>query len=229
MVAEHDERAAGHQPALPQRAQPGARIRLGFCLWCYPMFALPMLTSVLLPIVAIATGAPFMRPSAGSFYGPFLPARASAARRRCGYDCSAGCARTMLAALHGRWPGSSSSAGRGPCSAVCTRSPGGSRVSFKVTPGDSGPGVVPVPMRVIGPYLGLDAISALPSLLGLSAGAARGYYRLATHQGHALHHRRGGDRRSAHLRAPAPTAPRGASQLPWPRSGRSSRAGLVTA
>ena len=50
-----------------------AKIRLGFCLWWYPLFGTLMLASVLIPVVAIITRTPFMRISLGSFYLHFGP------------------------------------------------------------------------------------------------------------------------------------------------------------
>jgi cellulose synthase (UDP-forming) len=160
-----------------------ARIRLGFCLWWYPLFALLMLASVLLPIVAIVTRTPFMRLSLGSFYAHFAPAtlvllltvlwlrRLGWLRPRDARPVSWEMALFQLV----RWPW----ALFGCLHAVAGRLVG-REFAFKVTPKGTRSGVAPVPMRVITPYLALAAISALPSLLGLHAGAAHGYYTLAT-------------------------------------------------
>src|SRR6201996_3263019 len=160
-----------------------ARIRLGFCLWWYPLFALLMLASVLLPVVAIATRTPFMRLSLGSFYEHFAPAtlvllltvlwlrRLGWLRPRDARPVSWEMALFQLV----RWPW----ALFGCLHAVAGRL-AGREFAFKVTPKGSRSGVAPVPMRVVAPYLALAAISALPALLGLDAGAAHGYYTLAT-------------------------------------------------
>jgi hypothetical protein len=49
---------------------------------------------------------------------------------------------------------------------------------FKVTP-KGRTGVLPLPAKVVAPYLGLALVSAAPTLLDLDAGAARGYKTLA--------------------------------------------------
>jgi cellulose synthase (UDP-forming) len=160
-----------------------ARIRLGFCLWWYPLFALLMLASVLMPVIAIVTRTPLMRLSLGSFYSHFAPAtlallatvlwlrRLGWLRPRDAHPISWEMALFQLV----RWPW----ALFGCMHAVAGRLTG-REFSFKVTPKGTRSGVAPVPMRVVSPYLGLAAISALPSLLGLDAGAAHGYYTLAT-------------------------------------------------
>ncbi|HWE11597.1 MAG TPA: glycosyltransferase [Solirubrobacteraceae bacterium] len=160
-----------------------ARIRLGFCLWWYPLFAFQMLASVLLPIVAIVTRTPFMQLSLGSFYEHFAPATlvllaAVLWLRRLGW-LRPGDARPvsweMALFQLVRWPWALFG-----CLHAAAGRLAGREFSFKVTPKGTRAGVAPVPMRVVTPYLGLAAISALPSLLGLDAGAAHGYYTLAT-------------------------------------------------
>ncbi|HEY2317449.1 MAG TPA: glycosyltransferase family 2 protein [Solirubrobacteraceae bacterium] len=159
-----------------------ARIRLGFCLWWYPLFALLMLASVLLPIAAIAARTPFMRLSLGAFYSHFAPATLVLLLtvlwlRRLGWlrprDAHAVSWEMALFQLV-RWPW----ALFGCLHAVAGRLVG-REFSFKVTPKGSRSDVAPVPMRVVSPYLALAAVSALPSLLGLDAGPAGGYYLLA--------------------------------------------------
>ena len=68
MVAQHDERAPGDQPALLDGLSLPAKIRLGFCQIWYPLFGLLMLASVVMPIMAIVTRTPLMRVSLGGFY-----------------------------------------------------------------------------------------------------------------------------------------------------------------
>ncbi len=159
-----------------------ARIRLGFCLWWYPLFALLMLASVLLPIIAIVTRTPFMRLALGSFYGHFMPPtlvllltvlwlrRLGWLRPRDARPVSWEMALFQLV----RWPW----ALFGCLHALAGRL-AGREFAFKVTPKGTRSGVAPVPMRVVTPYLVLAGVSALPSLLGFDAGAARGYYTLA--------------------------------------------------
>jgi cellulose synthase (UDP-forming) len=160
-----------------------ARIRLGFCLWWYPLFATLMLASVMLPIVAIVTRTPFMRLSLGSFYGHFAPPTlvllaAVVWLRSLGWlrprDARPVSWEMALFQLV-RWPW----ALFGCLHAIAGRL-AGREFSFKVTPKGARADVAPVPMLVVSPYLGLAAISALPSVLGLNAGVAHGYYVLAT-------------------------------------------------
>jgi cellulose synthase (UDP-forming) len=160
-----------------------ARIRLGFCLWWYPLFAALMLASVLLPIVAILTQTPFMRLSLGQFYGHFAPATLvlletvvwlrllGLLRPRNAPPVSWEMALFQLV----RWPW----ALFGCLHAVAGRLVG-REFSFKVTPKGTRSSVAPIPLRAVSPYLVLAGISALPALLGLNAGAAHGYYTLAT-------------------------------------------------
>lgn len=160
-----------------------ARIRLGFCLWWYPLFALLMLASVVMPVAAIVTRTPFMRLSLGSFYGHFAPATLVLLLtvvwlRRLGWlrprEAPPVSWEMALFALV-RWPW----ALFGCLHAVAGRL-AGREFAFKVTPKGTRSGVAPLPMRVVTPYLALAGLSALPALLGLDAGAAHGYYTLAT-------------------------------------------------
>jgi hypothetical protein len=141
-----------------------------------------MLASVLLPIVAIAARTPFMRLSLGGFYSHFAPStlvllltvlwlrRLGWLRPRDARTVSWEMALFQLV----RWPW----ALFGCMHAVAGRL-AGREFSFKVTPKGSRSDVAPVPMRVVAVYLVLAAVSALPSVLGLDAGPAHGYYVLA--------------------------------------------------
>ena len=85
MVAQHDERAAGHQPRLLGRAEPARpKLRLGFCQAWYPLFGLLMLASVVLPVVAIVTRTPLMEVGLGEFYHHVAPPMAALVRPCCG-------------------------------------------------------------------------------------------------------------------------------------------------
>lgn len=158
-----------------------AKIRLGFCQIWYPLFALVMLASVVMPIVAIATRTPLMRISLGSFYLHFAPptlvvlAVVLWLRRLNWLRPSTAKVISWETALFQlvRWPW----ALFGCLHAVAGRL-AGREFGFKVTPkGRNGP--APLPMRMVLPYLMLAVVSAMPTVLRLDAGPAHGYYTLA--------------------------------------------------
>lgn len=158
-----------------------AKIRLGFCQLWYPLFGLLMLASVLIPIVAIVSQTPFMRVSLGSFYLHFAPAilmlllvvlwlrGLEFLRPRTAHALSWEMALFQLV----RWPW----ALIGCVHAIGGRL-AGREFAFKVTP-KGRTGAVPMPARVLAPYLVLALASASPFLLGLDAGPAEGYRTLA--------------------------------------------------
>jgi cellulose synthase (UDP-forming) len=158
-----------------------AKIRLGFCQWWYPLFGFLMLASVLVPIVAILTRTPFMLISLGSFYLHFGPPtlvllatvfwlrRLQWLRPRSARAFSWELALFQLV----RWPWALFG-----CFQAIAGHMAGREFSFKVTPKGRA-GVAPLPMRVVIPYLVIALVSAIPALLGLNAGRARGYYTLA--------------------------------------------------
>ena len=104
-----------------------AKLRLGFCQLWYPLFGILMLASVILP-----RGRDRHAHAAhGGRARRVLPPR-RAADGRAGRDGAVaasrwtGCDRAPPWRCRGRWRSSSSCAGRGRCSAACTRSPGAS-------------------------------------------------------------------------------------------------------
>lgn len=158
-----------------------AKVRLGFCQLWYPLFGLLMLASVLVPVVAIATRTPFMRVSLLDFYGHFAPAvltlllvvlwlrRLAFLRPRTAHAVSWEMALFQLV----RWPWALIG-----CAHAIVGRIAGREFAFKVTP-KGREGVVPLPARVLAPYLILALVSASPFLLRLDAGAAGGYRKLA--------------------------------------------------
>ena len=164
-------------PGLSRRA----RIRLGFCLWWYPLFGLLMLASVLMPLVAIVTRTPLMVLSFGSFWLHFGPPMVVLLgtvvwlrtlgwlRPRTARPISWEMALFQLA----RWPW----ALFGCVHAIAGRV-AGREFSFKVTPKGAA-GIKSLPLRAVLPYLVIAGASALPALLGVDAGPAHGYYLLA--------------------------------------------------
>ncbi len=157
-----------------------AKLRLGFCQVWYPLFALLMLMSVVMPLAAVLTRTPLMQVQLGEFYrhvGPEIVALVAtvlwlrsldALRPRAAKAVSWELVLFQLI----RWPW----ALLGCLHAVAGRI-AGRQFSFKVTPkGRSG--VLPLPLKVVAPYLGLAVVSAIPSLLDLDAGPASGYVTL---------------------------------------------------
>lgn len=158
-----------------------AKLRLGFCQVWYPLFALLMLLSVVMPLAAVLTRTPLMQVGLGDFYLHAAPAMLALVatvlwlrtldvlRPRTAKAVSWEMVLFQLV----RWPW----ALLGCVHAIGGRI-AGREFAFKVTPkGRSG--ILPLPSKVLAPYLFLAAISAAPALLGVDAGAASGYKTLA--------------------------------------------------
>jgi len=154
-----------------------AKLRLGFCQVWYPLFGVLMLLSVVLPLAAVLTRTPLMQVRLGDFYlhvAPEVLVLLATVLWLRSLDClrpRAAKAMSWEAVLFQlvRWPW----ALLGCIHAVGARI-AGRELDFKVTPkGRSG--VLPLPARVVAPYLLLAVISAAPTLLDLDPGAASGY------------------------------------------------------
>jgi cellulose synthase (UDP-forming) len=158
-----------------------AKLRLGFCQIWYPLFALLMVASVTIPLVAIVSRTPPMQVSLGSFYLHFAPPtlvlllvvvwlrRMNWLRPTNVKTISWEIALFQLI----RWPWVLLGCVHAIAGRIARR-----EFSFKVTPkGLVGPR--PLPVRVVIPYLLIAAISAMPAILRLNAGRAHGYYTLA--------------------------------------------------
>jgi cellulose synthase (UDP-forming) len=158
-----------------------AKLRLGFCQIWYPMFGLLMLLSVVMPLAAVATRTPLMQVDLGDFYGHVAPEMVALVatvlwlgsldflRPR---QAKAVSWEIVLFQLI-RWPWVLFG-----CAHAIAGRIAGREFGFKVTPkGRSG--VLPLPVKVVAPYLLLAIVSALPTLLDLDAGAASGYRTLA--------------------------------------------------
>ncbi len=158
-----------------------AKLRLGFCQVWYPLFGVLMLLSIVLPLAAVFTRTPLMQVSLGEFYEHIAPGMLVLIatvfwlrsldwlRPR---NARAVSWEAVLFQLI-RWPWVL----LGCIHAVVGRL-AGREFAFKVTPkGRSG--VLPLPTRVVAPYLFVAVVSALPTLLDVDAGAADGYRRLA--------------------------------------------------
>jgi cellulose synthase (UDP-forming) len=159
-----------------------AKVRLGFCELWYPVFAVLMLASVVLPVIAILTRTPLMQLSLGDFYLHFLPPtlvllatvvwlrHLGLTRPR---DARAISWELPLFQLV-RWPWVLFGCLQSLAGWVARR-----EFDFKVTPkGSTGP--APLSGRILAPYLLLALVSALPRTFGVNAGAAHGYYLLTT-------------------------------------------------
>ena len=157
-----------------------AKVRLGFCQVWYPLFAILMLASILLPLAAIVTRTPLMRVSLGGFYAHFGPPTVvllgvvvwlrSLQWLRPNNAKAVSWELALFQLV--RWPWVLI----GCLHAVAGRI-AGREFEFKVTPKGGG-GARPLPLRVILPYLIIGAISATPAILHLNAGPAHGYYTL---------------------------------------------------
>jgi cellulose synthase (UDP-forming) len=157
-----------------------AKLRLGFCQIWYPLFALLMVASIVIPLLAIALRTPPMQVSLGSFYLHFAPPTLVLVvvvvwlRRTNWLRPTNAKAISWEIALFQiiRWPWVM----LGCVHAIAGRL-AGREFQFKVTPkGLTGPR--PLPMRVVAPYLLIAAVSAMPSMLRLNGGRAHGYYTL---------------------------------------------------
>jgi cellulose synthase (UDP-forming) len=158
-----------------------AKLRLGFCEIWYPLFGLLMLLSVVMPLAAIVTQTPLMEVGLGDFYAhaaPEMVALIATVLWLGSLDClrprraKAVSWEIVLFQLI-RWPWVL----LGCAHAVGGRI-AGREFGFKVTP-KGRTGVLPLPVKVVAPYLLLALISAIPTLFDLDAGAAGGYRTLA--------------------------------------------------
>ncbi len=168
-------------PVALRKASWRARARLGSCLAWYPLYALVMVASFAIPIVALVSGVAPVEVRLGGFYlHLFLPLSLLIAAAYWLRYC--GALRPQNAKIISweivlfqlvRWPW----AFFGCVQAVIGRVTG-RQFSFKVTP--KGPADHrPLPLRVILPYLGISLISGLCVILVNNPGGAAGYYFLA--------------------------------------------------
>ncbi len=158
-----------------------AKLRLGFCQVWYPLFAVLMLASIVLPLVAIVTRTPLMRVTLSGFYVHFVPPTLvllgvvlwlrSLQWLRPNNAKAVSWELALFQLV--RWPWVLI----GCLHAIAGRI-AGREFEFKVTP-KGGSGARALPLRVILPYLIIGAISAIPAVLHLDAGAAHGYDTLA--------------------------------------------------
>ncbi|HVF78097.1 MAG TPA: glycosyltransferase [Solirubrobacteraceae bacterium] len=158
-----------------------AKLRLGFCQVWYPLFAVLMLLSILLPLAAVFTQTPLMQVGLGDFYKHIAPGMLVLVatvlwlraldwlRPRSARAVSWEVVLFQLI----RWPWVLLG-----CAHSIVGRIAGRQFGFKVTPkGRSG--ILPLPTRVVAPYLFIAVVSALPTLLSVDAGAAGGYLKLA--------------------------------------------------
>jgi cellulose synthase/poly-beta-1,6-N-acetylglucosamine synthase-like glycosyltransferase/beta-mannanase len=158
-----------------------AKLRLGFCQIWYPLFGLLMLLSVVMPLAAVVTRTPLMEVGLGDFYwhvAPEMVALVATVLWLGSLDClrprraKAVSWEIVLFQLI-RWPWVL----LGCAHAIAGRI-AGREFGFKVTP-KGRTGVLPLPVKVVAPYLLLAIASATPTLLDLDAGPASGYRTLA--------------------------------------------------
>ena len=158
-----------------------ARLRLGFCQLWYPLFGLLMLLSVALPLAAVATETPFMAVALGDFYLHVLPGMLALIATAWWLRWLDHLRPRQAKALSWemvlfqliRWPWALLGCLRAIAGHLARR-----EFAFKVTPkGRSG--LLPLPAKVVAPYLALAIVSALPTLLDVDAGPAKGYKTLA--------------------------------------------------
>ncbi|MEA2156566.1 MAG: hypothetical protein QOE11_2706 [Solirubrobacteraceae bacterium] len=158
-----------------------AKLRLGFCQVWYPLFGMLMLLGVALPLAAVLTRSPLMEVGLGDFYLHIAPAMlvlVATVLWLGSLEClrpraaKAVAWETMLFQLI-RWPW---------VLLGCIHAVGGRvtgrEFTFKVTPKGRA-GILPLPAKVVAPYLFIAVVSALPTLLNVDAGDAGGYRRLA--------------------------------------------------
>jgi cellulose synthase (UDP-forming) len=158
-----------------------AKLRLGFCEIWYPLFGLLMVLSVVMPLAAVVTRTPLMEVGLGDFYGHVAPEMVALVATVLWLG-SLDCLRPQRAKAVSweivlfqliRWPWVL----LGCAHAVGGRI-AGREFGFKVTP-KGRTGVLPLPLKVVAPYLLLAIVSAIPTLFDLDAGAASGYRTLA--------------------------------------------------
>jgi cellulose synthase/poly-beta-1,6-N-acetylglucosamine synthase-like glycosyltransferase/beta-mannanase len=158
-----------------------AKLRLGFCQIWYPLFGLLMLLSVVMPLAAVVTRTPLMEVGLGDFYwhvAPEMVALVATVLWLGSLDClrprraKAVSWEIVLFQLI-RWPW---------VLLGCVHAIGGRiagrEFGFKVTP-KGRTGVLPLPVKVVAPYVLLAIVSTIPTLLDLDAGPASGYRTLA--------------------------------------------------
>jgi cellulose synthase (UDP-forming) len=157
------------------------KLRLGFCQIWYPLFGLLMLLSVVMPLAAVATRTPLMEVGLGDFYAHVAPEMAALVATVLWLG-SLECLRPRRARAVSweialfqliRWPWVLLG-----CAHAIGGRIAGREFGFKVTP-KGRTGVLPLPAKVVAPYLALAIVSALPILLRLDAGPANGYRTLA--------------------------------------------------
>lgn len=158
-----------------------AKLRLGFCQIWYPLFAVLMLASIVMPVVAILSRTPAMRVSLGAFYLYFgRPTAVLLAvvlwLRTLDWlrpsNAKAIAWEIVLFQLV-RWPWVLLGCVQAVAGRIARR-----EFDFKVTPKGRN-GAKPLPVKVVLPYLLIAFFSASPAILGLPAGRAHGYYTLA--------------------------------------------------
>jgi cellulose synthase (UDP-forming) len=167
----------GYWAGLSRRA----KLRLGFCQIWYPLFGLLMLLSVVLPLAAVVTRTPLMEVGLGDFYAHAAPEMVALVATVLWLG-SLDCLRPQRAKAVSwemalfqliRWPWVLLG-----CAHAIGGRIAGREFGFKVTP-KGRTGVLPLPAKVLAPYLALAIVSALPILLHLDAGPANGYRTLA--------------------------------------------------
>jgi cellulose synthase/poly-beta-1,6-N-acetylglucosamine synthase-like glycosyltransferase/beta-mannanase len=158
-----------------------AKLRLGFCQIWYPLFGLLMLLSVVMPLAAVFTRTPLMTVGLGDFYSHVAPEMVALVATVLWLG-SLDCLRPRRAKALSweivifqliRWPWVLLG-----CAHAIGGRIAGREFGFKVTP-KGRTGVLPLPVKVVAPYLLLALISAIPTLLDLDAGEASGYRTLA--------------------------------------------------
>lgn len=158
-----------------------AKLRLGFCQVWYPLFGLLMLLSVVLPLASVFTRTPLMQVHLGDFYrhvAPEMLALVATVLWLRSLDClrpraAKAVSWEMVLFQLIRWPW----ALLGCVHAIGARI-AGREFGFTVTP-KGRTGLLPLPAKVVAPYLLIALVSAAPTLLDFDAGAASGYRTLA--------------------------------------------------
>lgn len=158
-----------------------ARLRLGFCELWYPVYAIVMLMSVVMPLAAVLTRTPLVQVPLGEFYLHLAPAVATIVLTIVWLRL-VGCLRPRDAKAMSwelvlfqitRWPWVLKG---------CVHSFGGwlagRELGFKVTP-KGRTGLLPLPLGTVAPFLVIAVASALPTLVDYDSGAAAGYETLA--------------------------------------------------
>lgn len=158
-----------------------AKLRLGFCQVWYPLFGLLMLLSVVVPLAAVLTRTPLMQVRLGDFYrhvGPEILALIATVLWLRTLNClrprtAKAVSWEMVLFQLIRWPWALLGCLHAVAARIARR-----EFAYKVTP-KGRTGVLPLPGKVIAPYLFLATVSAAPTLVNFDAGAASGYRTLA--------------------------------------------------